>query len=104
MQMQGNNDGELPPFLDQKAACEALGISRWTFYELARRGELPGAFRLGGKLVRVHTASLLAAVGRESGAGEAMNGEAASQLSQGQLAASSKTEANEHGNARTLNL
>lgn len=32
-------------------ACKRLGISRTLGYELARRGELPGAIRLGGRYV-----------------------------------------------------
>jgi len=32
-------------------AAKVLGISRASAYELARRGELPGAIRLGGRVV-----------------------------------------------------
>ncbi len=32
-------------------AAAALGISRGSAYELARRNELPGAIRLGGRVV-----------------------------------------------------
>jgi excisionase family DNA binding protein len=32
-------------------AARMLGISRGGAYELARRGELPGAIRLGGRIV-----------------------------------------------------
>ena len=32
-------------------AARFLGIGRQTAYELARRGELPGARRLGGRIV-----------------------------------------------------
>jgi len=32
-------------------AARKLGISRASAYELARRGELPGATRLGGRVV-----------------------------------------------------
>jgi excisionase family DNA binding protein len=34
-------------------AAGLLGISRGTGYELARRGELPGARRLGGRIIVV---------------------------------------------------
>jgi excisionase family DNA binding protein len=34
-----------------EAAARMLGISRGGAYELARRGELPGALRLGGRIV-----------------------------------------------------
>ena len=32
-------------------AAQLLGISRTLAFELARRGELPGAIRLGGRIV-----------------------------------------------------
>jgi hypothetical protein len=50
---------DIPSVMDQKQTCEFLGISRWLFFELVRRDELPGVFRVG-RLVRVHTATLVA--------------------------------------------
>jgi excisionase family DNA binding protein len=46
-------------------AAKALGISRASAYELARRGELPGAIRLGGRVV-VSKAALERVVNGES--------------------------------------
>ncbi len=37
-------------------AAETLGISRANAYALAKRGELPGAIRLGGRVVVSKTA------------------------------------------------
>jgi excisionase family DNA binding protein len=59
---------ETPPVMDQKQTCEMLGIGRSMFFEMVRRGELPGAFKVG-RLVRVHTATLLAALAEKARAG-----------------------------------
>jgi excisionase family DNA binding protein len=45
-------------------AARLLGISRGGAYELARRGELPGAIRLGGRVV-VSRSALLRALDNE---------------------------------------
>jgi excisionase family DNA binding protein len=37
--------------VDVPTAARILGISRTYAFELARRGELPGAIRLGGRIV-----------------------------------------------------
>jgi excisionase family DNA binding protein len=37
--------------IDVPTAAKMLGISRGGAYELVRRGELPGAIRLGGRIV-----------------------------------------------------
>ena len=48
-------------------AARILGISRGGAYELARRGELPGALRLGGRIVVSRSALLHALEGRPAG-------------------------------------
>ena len=40
-----------PLTMTVEEAAHKLGISRASAYELARRGELPGAIRLGGRVV-----------------------------------------------------
>jgi excisionase family DNA binding protein len=50
----------LPAVIDQETARRLLGIGRSTFYALVRQGRIPGAFRLGSKLVRINTRALLA--------------------------------------------
>lgn len=45
-------------------AAQMLGISRGHAFELARRGELPGAIRLGGRVV-VSRSKLEAAIDGE---------------------------------------
>jgi excisionase family DNA binding protein len=37
--------------LDVRQAADLLGLSRWQLYQAARRGELPGAVRLGRRLL-----------------------------------------------------
>jgi excisionase family DNA binding protein len=56
-----------PPVMDQKQTCELLGIGRSLFFQLVRRGELPGAFKVG-RLVRVHTATLLSGLAEKAAA------------------------------------
>jgi excisionase family DNA binding protein len=46
-------------------AARLLGISRGGAYELARRGELPGAIRLGARIVVSRRALLRAVDGRQ---------------------------------------
>ena len=46
----------IPRTMSVEEAAAALGIGRTTAYELARRGELPGALRLGRRLVVSRTA------------------------------------------------
>ena len=40
-----------PATMNVRAAAKLLGIGRGLAYDLARRGELPGALRLGGRIV-----------------------------------------------------
>jgi excisionase family DNA binding protein len=45
-------DGEIrPATISVTSAAKLLGIGRQTAYELARRGQLPGALRLGHRIV-----------------------------------------------------
>jgi len=44
-------DSTQPLTVDVPTAARLLGISRGGAYELARRGELPGAIRLGQRVV-----------------------------------------------------
>ncbi|MDP6495679.1 MAG: helix-turn-helix domain-containing protein [Dehalococcoidia bacterium] len=45
-------DGEITPAtISVTTAAKLLGIGRQTAYELARRGQLPGALRLGHRIV-----------------------------------------------------
>jgi excisionase family DNA binding protein len=50
------------PSCTVEQAARALGISRAIAYKLARTGQLPGVFRLGGRYI-VGTAALRAALG-----------------------------------------
>jgi predicted DNA-binding transcriptional regulator AlpA len=45
------NETVAPLTVDVPTAARMLGISRGGAYELARRGELPGAIKLGGRTV-----------------------------------------------------
>jgi len=59
-----------PNVLSVPQAADQLGISKDLAYELARRGELPGAFRLGRRW-RVSAVRLALAVhGSENGSTE----------------------------------
>lgn len=40
-----------PALVTAADVAAALGLSRWRVYQLARRGELPGAVRLGRRLL-----------------------------------------------------
>ena len=40
-----------PDTLNVNEVAQRLGIGRSLAYELARRGEIPGSFRLGGRLL-----------------------------------------------------
>jgi excisionase family DNA binding protein len=44
-------EGTQPLTVDVPTAARLLGISRGGAYELARRGELPGAIKLGQRVV-----------------------------------------------------
>lgn len=58
----GSSQGRRDPYVASIAeAAELLGISRDLAYDLALRGELPGAFRLGRRW-RVSLVKLRAAV------------------------------------------
>jgi excisionase family DNA binding protein len=57
--------GAKPLTVDVPTAALMLGISRGYAFELARRGELPGAIRLGGRVV-VSRSKLEAAIDGES--------------------------------------
>ena len=47
-----SSDREITPAtISVTSAAKLLGIGRQTAYELARRGELPGALRLGNRIV-----------------------------------------------------
>ena len=47
-----HTDGDMEPAtISVTSAAKLLGIGRQTAYELARRGELPGALRLGHRIV-----------------------------------------------------
>jgi excisionase family DNA binding protein len=37
--------------LDARQAADLLGLTRWQLYQAIRRGELPGAVRLGRRLM-----------------------------------------------------
>jgi excisionase family DNA binding protein len=55
----------LPVTISVSEACRLLGVGRGTGYQLARDGRLPGAIRLGSRIV-VSTAVLLRTLGIES--------------------------------------
>jgi excisionase family DNA binding protein len=59
-QMSGGRGGD-PYVVSVPEAAELLGISKDLAYDLARRGELPGAFQLGRRW-RVSLVRLRAAV------------------------------------------
>ena len=40
-----------PATMSVRSAAQMLGIGKGLAYDLARRGELPGAMRLGGRIV-----------------------------------------------------
>lgn len=46
-----DNQAQAPLTYSVSEAARLLGISLGGAYELARRGELPGAIRLGGRIV-----------------------------------------------------
>jgi excisionase family DNA binding protein len=47
-----SGDGEIgPATITVTSAAKLLGIGRQTAYELARQGKLPGALRLGNRIV-----------------------------------------------------
>lgn len=52
MSMAGNsNEDEVTRTVSVEDACRLLGIGRNLGYELARQGKLPGALRLGRRIV-----------------------------------------------------
>lgn len=51
-----------PKTLSIEEACKQLGIGRTLGYELARKGEMPGVLKLGGRYL-VSRAALLKALG-----------------------------------------
>ncbi|CAN5829539.1 hypothetical protein BH23ACT2_BH23ACT2_07320 [soil metagenome] len=52
-----------PPTLTMAEACELLGISRWTGYELVKRGEFPVPLVRLGRTIRIPTQPLLDLLG-----------------------------------------
>lgn len=54
---------DLPPTIDADVMAELLGCSRWTVYDLARRGELPVAPLKMGRRLRWPTLKVLDALG-----------------------------------------
>ena len=40
-----------PATMSVRSAAKMLGIGKGLAYDLARRGELPGALRLGGRII-----------------------------------------------------
>lgn len=44
------NWGDLPLVLTLEQVAEVLGVSRTSAYEAHRRGQVPGAFRIGRRL------------------------------------------------------
>jgi excisionase family DNA binding protein len=56
-----------PATMSVESAAALLGISRATAYRLARNGELPGAIRLGHRIVVSRTALERLLAGDEGG-------------------------------------
>ena len=63
------NIRDLPPVLTVIEAAEFLRISRGSAYALAKRGELPGVFRLG-RTLRVNRDAMLDSLRQGCGAQE----------------------------------
>lgn len=59
------NTADLSPTLTVPEAAALLGLGRGTAYDLAKRGALPGARRLGGRVIVYRPALMAWLEGRE---------------------------------------